>query len=89
MRCSLIACAVALVTAGCTPELCARSSDCTTGQVCGVTGQCAIPADASTDAQDAGSIAVGDARASSSDARSGGGKPDAVIPEIADDPRPR
>lgn len=46
MRTSLVA--LALLIAGCTPELCSRTSDCLRGQICTAAGQCAVPADAST-----------------------------------------
>lgn len=47
MRCSAWL-AIALAAAGCTKEVCSRSSDCTTGLVCTTAGNCEIPVDAST-----------------------------------------
>jgi hypothetical protein len=41
----------ALAITACTPELCARTSDCATGQICTAAGLCAIPADAAVDGQ--------------------------------------
>ncbi len=41
MRSSLVA--IALLAAGCTPDLCSRHSDCATGLVCTTAGQCAKP----------------------------------------------
>ncbi len=49
MRSRLLA--IALLAAGCTPDLCSRHSDCASGMICTATGECAIPADASIDAQ--------------------------------------
>jgi hypothetical protein len=47
MRSSLLALglalALALAATGCTPDLCARNSDCATGLVCTAAGQCAKP----------------------------------------------
>ncbi len=44
MRCSLATwLAIALLAAGCTPDLCARNSDCAVGLVCTTGGQCAKP----------------------------------------------
>lgn len=84
MRDSLLAFGLALIAAGCTPDICARSSDCSSGKVCVVSGLCAIPADASTDghADDAGSTAIGDAPAALYDAVPDG-SPDAPIAPIA------
>ena len=85
---SLLVCLVALAASGCTPDLCARSSDCASGQVCSVAGLCAIPADASTDAHDASSTVSGDAPTTFNDADTHPA-PDSVLPEVADDPRRR
>jgi len=65
MRRSLVALAAALIATGCTLGICARNSDCATGQVCTTAGACAIPADASVDGEagDAGSTASSDALA--------------------------
>jgi hypothetical protein len=52
-----VAVVAALIASGCTPELCARSSDCAGGLVCTVQGACAIPADAAIDASPGGSPA--------------------------------
>jgi hypothetical protein len=49
MRCRLLA--IALLAAGCTPDICSRHSDCASGMICTATGECAIPADAGIDAQ--------------------------------------
>jgi len=75
----MVSLVVAGIPAGCTLGICARNSECATGQVCTAAGACAIPADASTDGQanDAGSTALADA---STDAApdadtSGGGAP--------------
>ena len=39
-----------ILIAGCTPEICGRSSDCASGLVCTTIGACVLPpADASTD----------------------------------------
>jgi hypothetical protein len=46
--------ALALALAGCTPEVCGRSSDCSSGLVCTTLGSCEVPADAST--TDAGPV---------------------------------
>ena len=44
MRCSLRAiAAIVALAAGCTPDLCARNSDCAVGLVCSAAGQCAKP----------------------------------------------
>lgn len=40
---------LALAGAGCTPEVCSRTTDCATGLVCTILGKCEIPADASLD----------------------------------------
>jgi len=50
MRCSLLALALAIAIGGCTPEICARSSDCSTGLTCTAKGRCAIVVDAGPDA---------------------------------------
>ncbi len=34
--------------AGCTPQVCGRSTDCASGLVCTASGACLVPADAST-----------------------------------------
>lgn len=47
MRCSVAL--VLALAAGCTKDVCSRSSDCTTGLVCTSAGNCEVPADASTD----------------------------------------
>lgn len=40
----------AIASAGCTPDICGRSSDCASGLICTTVGACVIPpADASTD----------------------------------------
>jgi hypothetical protein len=41
MRSSVLA--IALLAAGCTPDICARHSDCATGLICTTAGQCAKP----------------------------------------------
>ena len=45
MRCSVLvlALALALAAAGCTPDLCGRTSDCAVGLVCTSAGVCAKP----------------------------------------------
>jgi hypothetical protein len=74
-----VALVVAVIPAGCTLGICARNSECATGQVCTTAGACAIPADASTDGQagDAGSNELADAPTDAApDADlSGGGAP--------------
>jgi len=51
--------AIALLAAGCTPDTCARHSDCATGLVCTSAGQCAKPpADAGDDGTTDGSAAA-------------------------------
>lgn len=57
MRCSLLALALALALAGCTPELCGRNSDCAAGLVCTAVGQCAPAPDASATSDGGGSAA--------------------------------
>jgi hypothetical protein len=47
---------IALLAAGCTPDLCSRHSDCAPGLVCTAAGQCAkAPADAGGDGTSDGS----------------------------------
>jgi Cys-rich repeat protein len=62
MRRSLLVLALGVVAA-CTPELCARNSDCPSGQVCTAAALCVVPADASVDSAPGGvgSAAVTDA----------------------------
>lgn len=62
MRSSLIALALALAAAACTPTICGRTSDCPTSQVCTPAGTCAAPADAGGDG------VPGDAAAATPDA---------------------
>ena len=51
--------AIALLAAGCTPELCSRHSDCAAGLVCTAAGQCAkAPVDAGGDGTSDGSAAT-------------------------------
>jgi hypothetical protein len=89
MRRDRLALALALIAAGCTTDVCARSSDCTSGQVCTATGACTIPADASSDAGpgDAGAVATHDAHAPFDDAARDG-TPDSVLPKVLDDRHP-
>jgi hypothetical protein len=59
MRSRLLA--IALLAAGCTPDICARHSDCATGLVCTAAGQCAKPpvdagGDGTTDASAASMV---------------------------------
>jgi hypothetical protein len=54
MRCSLLALALALAAAGCTPELCGRNSDCAYGLVCTNAGLCRPPPVDTGDSTDAG-----------------------------------
>lgn len=59
MRCSLLA--IALLAAGCTPDICARTSDCAVGLVCTTAGQCAKPpADAGAGTTDGSAAATVD-----------------------------
>jgi hypothetical protein len=61
MRCSALALVLALAAAGCTPDLCGRSSDCAVGLVCTSAGVCAKPSvDAGASATD-GATATPDA----------------------------
>jgi len=43
MRCSLLALALAIAAAGCTPDLCGRNSDCAYGLICTNAGTCKKP----------------------------------------------
>src|SRR5207237_2175310 len=74
MRRSLVA--LALLAASCTPEVCARTSDCATGLVCTAAGLCRIPDEAGTDAA-VGSTVASDAPLFSDAARDG--TPDAQL----------
>lgn len=69
MRRNLFVLVVALIAAGCTIGICARNSDCASGQVCNAAGSCAIPPDASVDggADDAGPTGAADAPPDASD----------------------
>jgi hypothetical protein len=68
MRSRLLA--IALLAAGCTPDLCSRHSDCAAGLVCTTAGQCAKPpADAGGDGATDGSAVT------AADAPTDGGEP--------------
>jgi hypothetical protein len=83
--------ALALIWAGCTPGLCARSSDCATGRVCTLAGACVVPADASVDGAGAGEDAtvtkIGDASIDAPDDAPDDAPPDAP-PDAAIDAPP-
>jgi hypothetical protein len=60
MRSRLLA--IALLAAGCTPDICARHSDCAVGLVCTTAGKCARPpADASEGTTDGSAATAVDA----------------------------
>jgi len=59
----LLAIVLAVLTAGCTSGVCARTSDCEAGQLCTAAGRCAVPADASIDGQGGDAAATSDASA--------------------------
>lgn len=69
MRSSMLALAIALAAAGCTPDLCGRTSDCAVGLVCTTVGTCKKPP------VDAGDTATTDGATASVDAAIDGEPP--------------
>jgi len=82
MRCSAriaLTTALALAAAGCTKNICSRSSDCTTGLVCTSAGNCEVPADASTDDGGTGTTADASVDAGTTTTPIGDASPDAFV----------
>jgi hypothetical protein len=48
--------ALAAGAAGCTSDVCSRGSDCASGMVCSIAGQCIVPIDAAVVNGDGGAV---------------------------------
>jgi hypothetical protein len=75
----VLALALVLSSADCTPAICSRNSDCPTGLVCGASGSCTIAPDASDVATDGGTAPTTGTDASTVDA----GTTDAALADAA------